>query len=469
MTIEKTFFLLVLSLAVANMSWADHGRPNVILILADDIGAEGLASYGSTIYTTPHLDQMAGEGMRFNNAYATPLCTPSRVMIMTGVYPERAGFNGLMGKKAGTRLPASIPTFGNYFKEAGYATAIAGKWQLGTFDEFPNQPVEHGFDRFCMWTWYYKGKKSDRYYSPQIAIDGKIFNRTPKDYGPDIYSKFLLDFIDENKDKPFFVYYPMALVHAPFDDPPALRELAEQKYTDDMEKTARKYGHMITYMDDIIGKIFAKLKENGLDDKTLVIFTGDNGTDPRIVSKLPGMNLKGGKFSLTEAGLRVPFIARWPGVIKPAVKEEFISLVDVLPTLASILNIPLKAEVDGMDLSHYFYGTPGKVREYMILPYRGCLIRDERFRLNVGGGKEQFYDIPITSNKERYSEKKVTNPEFDEKRKRMKAIIDQEMAKPSLYDGAVNGNASDPKFQKGRKGKKNQKAEVETGMDDEGE
>ncbi len=439
-------------LSWAPASAADPARPNVIVIMADDLGAEGLASYGSTIYTTPHLDQMAAEGMRFNNAYATPLCTPSRVMLMTGVYPERAGFNGLMGKKAGVRLPASIPTFGNYFRDAGYATAIAGKWQLGKFDEFPDQPVEHGFDRYCMWTWYYGGKKPGRYHSPQIAIDGEIFNGTPKDYGPDIYSRFILDFIDENKDKPFFVYYPMALVHSPFDDPPALRELAEKKYTDGMDKTARKFGHMVTYMDDIVGKILAKLKEHGLDDNTLVVFTADNGTDARIVSKLPDMELRGGKFSLTEAGLRVPFIARWPGVIKPSVNGKFISLVDVLPTLTSMIDVPLKAEVDGMDLSHYFRGTPGKDRESMILPYRGCLVRSPRFRLNVGGGVSEFYDIPITSDRERYGEKKVTGPEFDEKRKELQALIDREMAKPPLYDGAIKSEFS-PKLKDDKKSK----------------
>jgi len=121
-------------------------RPNVILIMADDIGAECLGSYGSTIYTTPNLDRMAEEGVRFDNAYATPLCTPTRVMIMSGLYPNRTGFRTLIGKGPGVRMPAKIKTFGHYFKEAGYQTAIAGKWQLGKFDEYPAQPVEHGFD-----------------------------------------------------------------------------------------------------------------------------------------------------------------------------------------------------------------------------------------------------------------------------------------------------------------------------------
>jgi arylsulfatase A len=192
---------------------------------------------------------------------------------------------------------------------------------------------------------------------------------------------------------------------------------------------------MITYMDDIVGKIFAKLKEHGLDDNTLVIFTADNGTHAKIVSKLPDMDLRGGKFTLNEAGCRVPFLARWPGKIKPAVVDSFISLVDVLPTIASIANIELKAEVDGMDLSHNFFSTEGVDREYVLMPFKGdCFIRDARFRLHKKSGK--FLDVPITSNKERYSEKNVNSPEHDGHREKLKAIMDAYLAKETLYGGA---------------------------------
>ena len=136
--------LLILLALCPAFAWAKE-KPNVIVIMADDLGAEGLNCYGNTIYTTPHLDKMAAEGARFNNAYSTPLCTPTRVMIMSGLYPNRTGYTALIGKSAGTRLSASIRTFGHDFKAAGYKTAIAGKWQLGKFDEHPNQPVEHGF------------------------------------------------------------------------------------------------------------------------------------------------------------------------------------------------------------------------------------------------------------------------------------------------------------------------------------
>ena len=224
MTSFKILLLLAAFLTILNAGAEESKKPNIIVIMADDIGAEGLESYGSTIYTSPNLSQMAKEGMQFQNAYATPLCTPSRVMIMTGTYPHRNGFKALIGKKPGLRMPAKIPTFGHYFQKNGYKTAIAGKWQLGKFDAFPNQPAEHGFEKYCMWTWFYKNIKDSRYYKPHINIDGRFFQGTEKDFGPDYYSKYILDFIDENKDKPFFVYFPMALVHSPFIIPPKLAE-----------------------------------------------------------------------------------------------------------------------------------------------------------------------------------------------------------------------------------------------------
>jgi arylsulfatase A len=424
--------MLALLLSCKSILAEEMVKPNIIVIMADDIGAECLESYGSTIYSSPNLTRMAEEGIQFQNAYATPLCTPSRVMIMTGTYPHRNGFGELLDKKSGQRMPADIPTFGHYFQQSGYKTAIAGKWQLGTFDAFPNQPAEHGFDRFCMWTWYYDHKKTRRYYKPHINVDGKMFQGSNKDYGPDYYSNFLLEFIEENKDAPFFIYYPMALVHSPFLIPPGLKEKASENYTTDLDEPTRAFGHMVTYMDDIIGRMMASLKRNGIDGKTLVIFTGDNGTHTRIVSRLPGMNIRGQKGLAVEAGSRVPFIARWPSRIQPAVTEEFFSLVDVLPTIASIAGIDLTAEVDGMDLSHIFLGTEGESREYIVMPFKGLYIRDKRFRLHSDG---RLFDIPVTSDQERYSEKETKHPEHEMHRKRLKALVDKYRALPSLYKG----------------------------------
>lgn len=185
-------------------------------------------------------------------------------------------------------MPAGLKTFGHYFKEAGYKTAIAGKWQLGKFYEYPDQPVEHGFDEYCMWTWQSPktNKKSSRFYSPEIYQNGKFIQGSETDFGPDFYSDFILDFIDRNKEDPFFIYFPMALVHSPYIEPPALKEESHVKYPDGFDdKNTKNFGHMIIYMDMIIGRLMDKLKEHGIDDNTLVIFTGDNGTGKAITSK----------------------------------------------------------------------------------------------------------------------------------------------------------------------------------------
>ncbi|MEW4486499.1 sulfatase-like hydrolase/transferase [Thalassoglobus sp. JC818] len=423
--LAAAFLILTGSLIAAD-------RPNVIVIMADDIGAEGLACYGSTIYTTPHLDQMAAEGVRFNNAYATPLCTPTRVMIMSGLYPNRTGYRSLIGKGKGIRLVPDIRTFAHDFRDAGYATAIAGKWQLGKFDEYPQQPVQHGFDEYCMWTWIYEGKKASRYYGPQIYREDTIINGAPEDFGPDDYREFVLDFIDRKKDEPFFFYFPMALVHSPFINPPALKERSESKFTDDLDKQTRAFGHMITYMDQVVGDILSKLKEHNLEENTLVLFTGDNGTHKSITSKLPDLDIKGGKGSMTEAGSRVPLLAWWPAKVKPGVRDEFFCLVDVLPTIQSIAGIELDREVDGMDLSHLIMGGEGTDRERVLINYgRGYFVREERFRLNQDGN---LYDIPITSDASRYSETITTDAAHEADRNRLQAILDDFMAIEAQYD-----------------------------------
>ena len=422
-----TVALLLFALATIS---ADE-KPNVIVIMADDIGAEGLACYGSTIYTTPHLDRMAAEGVRFNNAYATPLCTPTRVMIMSGLYPNRTGYRALIGKSEGVRLTPEIRTFAHDFRDAGYATAVAGKWQLGKFDEYPDQPIEHGFDEYCMWTWVYQGKKSSRYYGPQIYRDGKVINGNAEDFGPDDYRDFVLDFIDRKKHQPFLVYFPMALVHSPFINPPRLAKLAGSRFTDDLDTKTRAFGHMITYMDQTVGDIVAKLKEHGLEKNTLVLFTGDNGTHKSITSKLAGMDIKGGKGSMTEAGSRVPLLAWWPGHVQPAVRNEFFCLVDVLPTMHSIAGIKLNRKVDGMDLSHHLIGGKGPDRKHVLINYgRGYFVRESRFRLNQDG---RLYDIPINSDSSRYSEAVTTDRAHDSDRARLQAILDDFMAIESEY------------------------------------
>ena len=412
---------------------AENQPPNIVLIMADDLGAENLACYGNTVHATPHLDRMAREGALFNNAYASPVCTPTRAMIMTGLYPNRSGFLERLDSKADVnetnRLPVHLKTFGHLFQEAGYATAIAGKWHLGNFQKHPDQPNSHGFDRHCLWVQYWNGKRPSRYYGPQNWEDGKYVVHSKKVFGPDYYTQFLIDFINTShgKKQPFLAYFPMNLIHGPMVTPPGDQNEAEANYPENLGKKERINGQMVHHMDKLVGRLLAKLDSLDITDNTLVIFTGDNGTSKSLENRLGDFRLRGGKRTMNEAGTRVPFIARWPGKIPAGKRDAILSLMDVLPTLASVAGIPVEHEIDGMGLSHNLFDKPGKDREFFEMAFEGgCyFVRDKRFRLHEDG---RFYDIPVTGDESRYSMHEISDLEENtEHQHRLKKRLTQFM------------------------------------------
>jgi arylsulfatase A len=431
------------------------GGPNVILIMADDLGAEGLGCYDSTQYHTPRLDKMAGEGTLFRNAYTTPLCTPTRVMIMSGQYPQKTGFRTLIGKGKEERMPAALRTFGHYFRDAGYATAIAGKWQLGQFEVFPDQPRESGFDEYCLWKWVWKGKKTSRFYEPAIWQNGESADGDESVYGPDVFADFVIDFIGRKRDEPFFVYYPMTLVHLPFVLPPELAEETDAKLSGKEGQNVRNYAHMITYMDGIVGRILDQVAVVGQEDNTLVIFTGDNGCPSQILSRLQGLDIQGGKGKMIEAGSRIPLIARWPGRVPAGVESEtLICLADLVPSMNALVGVETRDEVDGIDLSHQFVGGKGVDRETVFIHYgKDYFVRDGRWRLHRNGA---FYDIPTTTNASRYAEKKDEGPEDEAERARLAAVL-------APYAAEVEAAEESGIFAHGRGGEKSGKGERKKG------
>lgn len=410
------------------------GRPNVLLVMADDLGAEVLPCYGNTVYSTPHLDRMAFEGALFENAYATPVCTPTRAMILTGLYPNRSGFlerlDSPLDPERNNRLPVHLKTFGHVFQSAGYKTVIAGKWHLGDFQRYPDQPASHGFDEHCLWVQYWDGRRHSRYFGPHNWENGKYKVHGKEVFGPDYCCDFLIDFMKRTQEQnlPFFAYFPMNLIHAPLITPPGDQTSAETRFPPDLGERERKAGQMVHYMDAIVGRLLSKLKELGLEENTLVIFTGDNGTAGYLVSRLGDFRLRGGKRTMNEAGTRVPFIARWPGRIPSGRRDSFISLMDVLPTLASMAGIPIEHEVDGMDLSHNLLSKPGKDRETFAMAFEGGVyfVRDERFRLHEDG---RFYDVSVSSNQTRYNMNVVSDVgPHAFARRRLQQLLDEFMA-----------------------------------------
>ncbi|HEV8292218.1 MAG TPA: sulfatase-like hydrolase/transferase, partial [Tepidisphaeraceae bacterium] len=297
-------------------------QPNILFILADDLGMECLSSYGGTSYSTPNLDQLAKNGLRFTRCYSNPLCSPSRVALMTGQYNYRS-YHGW-----GVFDPQKQRTFGHMLKDAGYATSLSGKWQFDNFEKHPNHVRDCGFDEYCAWTWHLGGKRTPRYSTPSLWQDGKLMQGIEDKYGPDIHNDFVIDFIRRNQAKPFLAYYPMSLVHGPFERTPDSKNAGRRR-------GPQFYPDMVAYMDKLLGKLFGVLDELKLRDKTLILFTGDNGTPRQITSKAGERTIPGGKGTMADTGSHVPLIAHWPGVT-PAGKtcEDLINFTDFLPTLA---------------------------------------------------------------------------------------------------------------------------------------
>ena len=320
--------------------------------MADDFGFECVGANGGD-YKTPNIDRLAATGMRFENCHVQPLCTPTRIQLMTGQYNVRNYV------EFGYMQPQSR-TFGNLFHEAGYATAMVGKWQLGADASLPKR---WGFDEHCLWQ---LTRRPERYRNPGLEINGKEANFTKGEYGPDIISDYALDFISRNKGKPFLLYYAMMLTHDPFVPTPDSAD-----YNDESVKRrgrdVKYFPDMVAYADKLVGRLVAKLDELKLRENTLIIFLGDNGTHPSVTSQVHGKPYQGGKGNKTGNGSHVPLIANWPKTI-PAdvVKTDLVDSTDFLPTICDAAGIKVNRDmvVDGKSFWPQLQGKAGSPREW---------------------------------------------------------------------------------------------------------
>jgi arylsulfatase A len=375
--------------ALATAEAGDGRPPNVIVIMADDLGYECIGANGGTSHKTPVLDRLAAEGIRFEHCYSQPLCTPSRVQIMTGIYNVRNYVRfGLLDPKQ--------TTFANLLQEAGYATCVAGKWQLkGGFEG----PGRFGFDEYCLWQ---LTRRPGRYPNPGLEMNGRQVDFTDGQYGPDVVTDYICDFVTRNRDRPFLVYYPMILTHCPFEPTPDSPEWdPKSKGSQGYKGNPKYFAHMVQYMDKLIGRIVASLDEHGLRKSTMVIFTTDNGTDRPVVSMMGDRKVKAGKGSMSDNGTRVPLIANWPGTIPPGqVSKDLVDFTDFLPTIceATGVLVPEKLEIDGRSFLPRLKSEPGNPREWIYCWYsRGgqadkarVFARNQRYKL-FGDGR--FLDM----------------------------------------------------------------------------
>lgn len=459
-------FLALISMC---LTWQVHAvdRPNLILIMADDLGYEGLACNGGTTYKTPLLDQLASKGMRFTHCYSQPVCTPSRVKIMTGQSNAR-------NYRAFGLLPAGELTFGNLLKNAGYRTCIAGKWQLSGG---PNSPIEGswwtecGFEKSCMWAYshylkdndreHYESnsifgtRKASRFWNPCILQNGEYRPTTSNDFGPDLYTDFILNFIEENKDTPFFVYYPMALTHSPFVPTPHSGAVSEKDKT---KSNAKYFGDMIGYTGHLVDRIIQKLEETGTAENTLVIFTTDNGSGRGLISRMGNRLVPGGKALPIDAGCHVPLIAYWKGTIQPgSTCHDLVDFSDFLPTLIDAANssLPSNRVFDGRSFLPQLQGQTGHPRQQVTIHYdkdpgvdepkfrRVRFAYDGKYKLYDDG---RLFDIPNDWDEERpLTGNQITSPVKQRKAQLQAAFRSLPSWTP---DNSIFGNKPDSETQK---------------------
>jgi len=365
----KTLRLLAgpasLILLTATAAPAADRPPNVVLVFADDLGYADVGVFGARGFRTPHIDRLADEGVRFTDFYvAQAVCTASRAALLTGSYPQRVGLTGAIGPRARHGISADETTLAEVLKGRGYATAIYGKWHLGHHPPF--LPTRHGFDDYYglpysndMWP-FHPERPED--YPPLPLIEGEETIETNPDQSKltGEYGRRAVAFIEANHERPFFVYLAHSMPHVPLFASERFRGRTEQGL----------YGDVVEEIDDTVGRILATLERLELDENTLVIFTSDNGPwlsyGDHAGSAAP---LREGKGTSFEGGVRVPFVARWPGRIPAGtVVREPAMTIDLLPTIARLVGAPLpERPIDGKDIRPLLLGEPGATSPHEAL------------------------------------------------------------------------------------------------------
>jgi arylsulfatase A-like enzyme len=368
-------------------------RPNIIFILADDMGHGDLGCYGGKLIHTPRLDQLAAEGMRFTHHYAgSPVCSPSRCTFITGRDTGHAPIRGnVLWEPSGEMpLPAGIPTVPGLLKQAGYATMMIGKWGLGGEDGGAGNPLKQGFDHY----FGYLDQILAHNHTPgflmrdnvKVPLGNKVeylpkdhwsrgfgsYTVDGKDFSQDHFTREALKFVEDHRSQPFFLFYPVIIPHDNGEEPagkrysavPSFGRYADKPWTEE----EKGYAAMITYLDTELAKLFDKLADLNLDDNTLILFTSDNGADsPGRFHSLSNRPFRGHKRDVYEGGLRMPMIARWKGKIAAGSVSDFVSANwDFLPTFCDLAGITPPASIDGVSMAPTLLGKgPQPQHEYL--------------------------------------------------------------------------------------------------------
>jgi arylsulfatase A-like enzyme len=380
---------------------APENRPNILLMMADDLGFECLGCNGGTSYRTPNLDRLSRTGVRFTHASAQPLCTPTRVQLMTGQHNFR-------NWRAFGLMDPHEKTFGHMMQRAGYRTAIAGKWQFYSYEAKGSpryrggmKPEQGGFDEYLLWHDSLTEDKGSRYADPVLNENGKLRRDTKDKYGPDLEVEFLKSFMQGHRERPFFAYYSMTLTHGPFNPTPRSSDWTRANRLKDDPKY---FADMVEYMDETVGRVMSFLDGSGLSRNTLVLFYADNGTPREITSRIGSRLVRGGKGLTTEAGMHVPLLARWPGISgQGKICSDLIDSTDFVPTIMEATGAKWfdGRPLDGRSFLPQLRGGKGKPREWAFAhydPHPGCKVNfpptrlawDHRYKLYLDG---RLYNI----------------------------------------------------------------------------
>jgi arylsulfatase A len=394
-------------------------KPNVVLILADDLGVECLSAYGGTSHKTPNIDRIAKEGMRFTRCFSNPYCSPSRGSLLTGRYPFQNGLKVVLHSKnqENIYLHPSQPSFPRQLKQHGYATQIVGKWHV-SLEHKHNTIREFGFDHYQTWGIFdEKGRKTTRYWNPYLLRDGRIITDEIKDrYGPDVDLEVYLDFIRtraENK-QPFLAFYSTCLPHFPWEPTPDSTRKTYRAPNAAHKGDPKYFPDMVAYLDKQIGVMLKTLDDLGIAENTIVMFLADNGTDSGLVNQWgDGKSIAGGKGTMTDRGTHVPLLVRWPGKIRAGgTCDDLVDLTDFLPTLCELTGAELPQQsIHGRSFAPQLLGKPGHPRTWIhIQNDDDRQVRNNEYMLNNKDQLRrvvQLWEEPAKPNENLNPEKEV--------------------------------------------------------------
>jgi uncharacterized sulfatase len=423
---QRRQFLSLAGAAIASQRTASaQTKPNVIVILADDLGYGDLACYGSKANRTPNLDAMAAQGVRFTNFYTPmPFCAPTRAALLTGRYPFRSGMTGNPAPDAGINdigIPSSEVLLPEVLKQAGYATMCIGKWHLGHMPQF--MPTMHGFDEYYGILYSNDMRPVQIVHNDRVAGYPVIQAQLTRDY-----TSKAVRFIEQNRGRPFFLYLPHAMPHKPL---AASEEFYTPETPDDL------YADVIAELDWSIGQIFAKLREFSLDENTVVLFASDNG--PWYGGSTGG--LRGMKSMTFDGGVRVPLIARWPGKI-PAGRttNELSGIIDIFPTVCAMTGVvpPQDRTIDGRNI------MPLMTTEGAKSPHNALFIMGGPFVRALRSGKWKFHMRESQPGPNyRGDPAKWVDPRGPDG---VTLIAQHEQSRPDKFPGVQTGDAAKPEM-----------------------